>query len=166
MKIESDNTIQDLFCLKKNRTWRVCFNHSIDSRFDEVTGTQRTIYIADYVDINKISKPALQSALQKEGYDVAIADLIFAGESSMKSVIYLAANDLGVLISDIQKVFPEYQGETDFSFEGGGIHLIGDIVLTTDEEGNPLTWVGTQHANIYVPDGFDQYVFEQFYLLI
>ena len=74
--------------------------------------------------------------------------------------IYLCCESIECLIADIQKVFPDYHGETDFSFEGGGIHLIGDIVLTTDEEGNPLTWVGKQHANIYVSDGFDESVFE------
>ena len=77
--------------------------------------------------------------------------------------IYLAATTSTELIADIKKVFVNYAGETEFSFEGGGIHLIGDIPIeNVDPETGEvtITWVGKQHANIYAPDEFDESVFE------
>lgn len=80
----------------------------------------------------------------------------------MKTV-YLCCESLECLIADIQRAFPDYQGEADFSIEGGGIHLIGDIAIETlDPDTGEVTvsWVGKQHANIFVPDWFDESVFQ------
>ena len=77
--------------------------------------------------------------------------------------IYLCCESLDCLIADIQRVFPKYDGETDFPLESGGIHYIGDIPIETvnpDTGEVTFTWVGKQHANIYVPDGFDESIFQ------
>ena len=73
--------------------------------------------------------------------------------------IYLAATTKAKLIADIKKVFADYAGETEFSIEGGGIHYIGDIPIETIDPATgeiTITMVGKQHANIYVPDEFDE----------
>ena len=73
--------------------------------------------------------------------------------------IYLAATTKTKLIADIKKVFADYAGETEYPIEGGGIHYIGDIPIETTDPTTgeiTITMVGKQHANIYVPDGFDE----------
>ena len=77
--------------------------------------------------------------------------------------IYLAATTRTKLIADIKKGFADYAGEIEFPIEGGGIHYIGDIPIETADPDTgevTVTWVGKQHANIYVPDGFDESIFE------
>ena len=76
--------------------------------------------------------------------------------------IYLASPTLSALIADIQQVAPDYNGESDYSIDGGGIHYIGDIPVNTyDENGELISSVssGKVHANLYLPDD-DDTVFE------
>ena len=77
--------------------------------------------------------------------------------------IYLASTTKATLITDIRKVAPDYNGETDYSIEGGGIHYIGDIPVNTydEETGELISSVssGKFHANLYLPDENDT-VFE------
>ena len=75
--------------------------------------------------------------------------------------IYLASPKLSALIADIQQVAPDYNGESDYSIDGGGIHYIGDIPVNTyDENGELISSVssGKVHANLYLPD--DDTIFE------
>ena len=78
--------------------------------------------------------------------------------------IYLASPTKATLITDIRKVAPDYNGETDYSIDGGGIHFIGDIPVNTydEETGELISSVpsGVEHANVYVPDDFDETIFE------
>lgn len=74
--------------------------------------------------------------------------------------IYLACNTLECLIEDIRRAFPDYAGEIEYSHETGALHLIGDIPTEFDKEGLPTAWVGQQHANVYVPDGFNESIFK------
>ena len=77
--------------------------------------------------------------------------------------IYLASTTKATLITDIRKVAPDYNCESDYSIEGGGIHYIGDILVNTyDETGELISSVssGKFHANIYVPDSFDESIFQ------
>ena len=78
--------------------------------------------------------------------------------------IYLASPTFSALIADIQQVAPDYAGESDYSIEGGGIHFIGDIPINTynEETGELISSVssGKVHANIYVPDSFDESIFQ------
>ena len=77
--------------------------------------------------------------------------------------IYLAAITKAKLIADIKNVFEDYDGETEFSIDGGGIHYIGDIPIeTVDPDTGEVTTTmrGKEHANIYVQDDFDESVFE------
>ena len=73
--------------------------------------------------------------------------------------IYLASPTLSALIADIQQVAPDYNGESDYSIAGGGIHYIGDIPINTydEETGELISSVssGKFHANLYLPDEND-----------
>lgn len=80
--------------------------------------------------------------------------------------IYLKSPIKVALISDIQKVLPEYKGEIEFG--NGEIfgHYIGDVIITPpsfDEGGkeiSPAVMAGFEHANLLVPDEFDETIFE------
>ena len=78
--------------------------------------------------------------------------------------IYLACESLECLIADIQQIAPDYNGESDYSIVGGGIHYIGDIPVNTydEETGELISSVssGKVHANVFVPDGFDESIFQ------
>jgi len=79
--------------------------------------------------------------------------------------IYLADETVENLIRDIKGVFPDYEGQSDYPVLGeGGIRLIGDILVPVfdPQTGERIgeTWVGKQHANIYVPEDFDETVFQ------
>lgn len=73
--------------------------------------------------------------------------------------IYLACSSIDCLIEDIRRAFPGFDKETEYSSETGAVHLIGDIPTSFDPEGNPEAWVGAQHANVYVPERFDETIF-------
>lgn len=75
------------------------------------------------------------------------------------NTVYLACDTTECLINDIRKEFPGYNGEQEYKTAEGCVHLIGDIPEAYDEAGNPVSWVGKQHANIYVPEDFDATVF-------
>jgi hypothetical protein len=71
-------------------------------------------------------------------------------------IIYLKSTKKSTLISDISKVIEGYKGEVEFS---NGIihgHWIGEIPKTTDEFGKVTEWVEGYHANILVPDDFNE----------
>jgi hypothetical protein len=80
--------------------------------------------------------------------------------------IYLKANTKEELIADIQKVLPKYNGEIEFG--NGEIfgHYIGDLMLTPPvlnenfEVITPAVMAGFEHANLLVPDEFDESIFE------
>ena len=78
--------------------------------------------------------------------------------------IYLADPSLSAILADIKQVAPDYNGESDYSIIGGGIHYIGDIPVNTYDEdtGELISSIssGKVHANIYVPDSFDESVFQ------
>lgn len=75
--------------------------------------------------------------------------------------IYLKSSTKSGLISDIAKVIEEYSGEIEFS---NGIihgHFIGKIPKVKNlETGEVLKWVNGFHANLLVPDDFDESIFE------
>jgi hypothetical protein len=80
--------------------------------------------------------------------------------------IYLKAATKAELITDIQKVIPEYAGEIEFG--NGKIfgHYIGDLMVTPPIRSenlqviNPAVMAGFEHANLLVPYEFDESVFE------
>lgn len=80
--------------------------------------------------------------------------------------IYLKSSIKENLIKDIQKVLPKYAGEIEFG--NGEIfgHYIGDLMLTPPvldenlEVITPAVLAGFEHANLLVPDEFDETIFE------
>ena len=78
--------------------------------------------------------------------------------------IYLKGTKTAIL-NDIKNIFPTYNGEIEWGYEGTNIHWIGDIMLTypvIDENHNIVisaTYVGAEHVNILVPEDFDDSVF-------
>lgn len=75
--------------------------------------------------------------------------------------IYLKSTTKPGLISDIAKVIEDYSGETEFS---NGIihgHFIGQIPKVTNlETGEVIEWVNGYHANLLIPDDYDESSFE------
>lgn len=75
--------------------------------------------------------------------------------------IYLKSSTKSALISDMSKVIENYSGEIEFS---DGIihgHFIGKIPkVKNSETGEILEWVNGFHANLLVPDDFDESIFE------
>jgi hypothetical protein len=78
--------------------------------------------------------------------------------------IYLKGTKTAIL-NDIKNIFPTYNGEIEWGYEGISIHWIGDIMLippVTDGYRTiitPATYVGAEHVNMLVPDNFDDSVF-------
>lgn len=71
--------------------------------------------------------------------------------------LYLKSTTKTALIADIASVIEGYQGEVEFSNGTIHGHWIGKIPATTDPEtGEVLTWKEGFHANILVPDDFDE----------
>jgi len=70
--------------------------------------------------------------------------------------IYLKASDKAALIADITKAIEDYKGEVEFS---NGIihgHYIGQIPDSINPlDGQVLAWVDGYHANLLVPEDFD-----------
>jgi hypothetical protein len=81
-------------------------------------------------------------------------------------IIYLKASTKDELISDIQKVLPEYNGEIEFGNGEMFGHYIGDLMLVPPvlnenrEIITPALMAGFEHANLLVPDDFDESIFE------
>lgn len=75
--------------------------------------------------------------------------------------IYLKSSTKSGLIADIAKVIEDYSGEIEFS---NGIihgHFIGQIAKTTNPETGEVTeWREGYHANLLVPDNFDESIFD------
>lgn len=79
---------------------------------------------------------------------------------------YLKAATKEELILDIQKVLPKYTGEIEFG--NGEIfgHYIGDLMINPPvlnenlEVITPAVMAGFEHANLLVPDDFDETIFE------
>jgi len=82
--------------------------------------------------------------------------------------IYLKANTQEELIEDIANVvsIPKAEGNVpyngDIEFSNGIIHghYIGKIVDTYNKETNEFTYLDGYHANLLVPDDFDDSVFK------
>ena len=76
-------------------------------------------------------------------------------------IIYLKSSTKALLIADIARVFENYNGEIEFS---NGIihgHYIGKIAKSTNQETGEVTeWLDGYHANILVPNDFDESIFE------
>ena len=159
MKTESNKQFPVIEYITPNWGWRIYFNKSIINRTDPFTNIDSIFYCADFVDIKQFTKAYLIDELKKNGYNESIANDILSGKLDHNGVIYLSANTRDELISDIQNVFTYYNGETEYSCHGCSIHYIGDIPI---ENADPvtgeitITMVGKQHANIYVPDEFDE----------
>ena len=80
-------------------------------------------------------------------------------------VIYLRGTNSAVT-NDIKKVFSKYAGEIEFQADDMQLHWVGDVMLVPpvlDNTGDvilvPGTYVGKMHANILVPDSFDDSIF-------
>jgi hypothetical protein len=73
--------------------------------------------------------------------------------------IYLKSSKKNTLISDINQVIENYNGEIEFS---NGIihgHYIGKIPKTKNELGEVTEWLNGFHANLLVPNDFDESIF-------
>lgn len=88
--------------------------------------------------------------------------------------IYLKASNKEDIVSDIQKWLPVeqtklgqigYFGQTEYSSNGIHVHYIGDILInqpTFNSFGEIVTepvFSGFYHANVLVPDDFDDTIF-------
>jgi hypothetical protein len=79
--------------------------------------------------------------------------------------IYLKAATKALLIQDIKKVLPKYEGEIEFG--NGEIfgHYIGDLMITPPVRSEtlkvitPAVMAGFEPANLLVPDEFDHTIF-------
>ena len=71
--------------------------------------------------------------------------------------LYLKSTTKTALIADIASIIEGYSGEIEFSNGTIHGHLIGKVPATFDPEtGEVLTWKEGYHANILVPDDFDE----------
>lgn len=71
--------------------------------------------------------------------------------------LYLKSTTKSALIADIASLIEGYAGEIEFSNGTIHGHLIGKVPATFDPEtGEVLTWKEGYHANILVPDDFDE----------
>ena len=71
--------------------------------------------------------------------------------------LYLKSSTKTALIADIASIIEGYSGEIEFSNGTIHGHWIGKITATFDPEtGEVLTWKEGYHANILVPDDFDE----------
>lgn len=71
--------------------------------------------------------------------------------------LYLKSSTKTALIADIATLIEGYSGEIEFSNGTIHGHLIGKVPATFDPEtGEVLTWKEGYHANILVPDDFDE----------
>ena len=75
------------------------------------------------------------------------------------TTLYLKSTTKTALIADIATVIEGYAGEIEFSNGTIHGHWIGKIPDTFDPEtGEVLTWKTGWHANILVPEDFDESV--------
>lgn len=75
--------------------------------------------------------------------------------------VYLKSSTKSVLISDIAKVIENYSGEIEFNNDYIHGHFIGKIPkLKNSETGEVIEWISGFHANLLVPDDFDESIFE------
>lgn len=71
--------------------------------------------------------------------------------------LYLKSSTKTALIADIASVIEGYAGEIEFSNGTINGHWIGKIPATFDTETvEVLTWKTGWHANLLVPEDFDQ----------
>jgi len=71
--------------------------------------------------------------------------------------LYLKSTTKTALIADIATLIEGYAGEIEFSNGTIHGHWIGKVPATFDTEtGEVLTWKEGYHANILVPDDFDE----------
>ena len=71
--------------------------------------------------------------------------------------LYLKSSTKTAIIADIATLIEGYAGEIEFSNGTIHGHLIGKVPATFDPEtGEVLTWKEGYHANILVPDDFDE----------
>jgi hypothetical protein len=76
-------------------------------------------------------------------------------------IIYLKASIKELLIADIARVFENYNGEIEFSNGIIHVHWIGVIPKTINTETGEVTeWLNGYHANLLVPNDFDESIFE------
>jgi hypothetical protein len=74
--------------------------------------------------------------------------------------VYLRAKTKILLISDIKKVFDNYNGEIEFSNETYHLHYIGQIAKNTNKDtGEVIDYHEGYHANLLVPIDFDESIF-------
>lgn len=79
--------------------------------------------------------------------------------------IYLKSKVFSQLVDDIRKVIPDYIDEIESEDNGIYCHYIGDIVETNATFNQDLTlntpavMVGAFHANLLVPETFDDSIF-------
>ena len=71
--------------------------------------------------------------------------------------LYLKSSTKTALIADIASIIEGYSGEIEFSNGTIHGHWIGKIPATFDTEtGEVLTWKEGYHANLLVPEDFDE----------
>ena len=71
--------------------------------------------------------------------------------------LYLKASSKELLISDISKIIDGYTGEIEASYENNHCHYIGQIAKSVDPETGDITqWADGYHANLLVPDNFNE----------
>lgn len=74
--------------------------------------------------------------------------------------LYLKSNTKTSLIADIASVIEGYAGEVEFGNETIQGHWIGKIPSSVNHEtGEILTWKAGFHANLLVPNDFDESIF-------
>lgn len=74
--------------------------------------------------------------------------------------LYLKSSTKTALIADIATLIEGYAGEIEFSNGTVHGHWIGKIPATIDPEtGEVRSWKEGYHANLLVPDDFDESVF-------
>ena len=70
--------------------------------------------------------------------------------------LYLKSTTKTALIADIASIIEGYSGEIEFSNGTIHGHLIGKIPATFNEDGSVDTWKTGWHANLLVPEDFDE----------
>ena len=71
--------------------------------------------------------------------------------------IYLKSTTKTALIADIAQVIEGYNGEIEFSNGNVHGHWIGKIPNETNPEtGEVISWINGYHANLLVPQDFDE----------
>jgi hypothetical protein len=84
--------------------------------------------------------------------------------------LYLRAETKEELVEDIKQLFPNYNGETDYSDGTNHLHYIGDIVIqdaVLNDKGEVIEqpiFAGNQYCNILLNQTFENEIEEKLFL--